>query len=215
MKNKIFKPFAQEHNAVTSNYAGTGLGLSIAKQLLDLMGATIKVESELGEGSSFIVDINFDIVEDEKAARLLRTRAEKELRLTPKLDGIKVLLVEDHPINAEIAMKLLNKAGCEVTWAENGKIGVDFFLHSEPFQFDAVLMDIRMPVMNGLDAAKAIRKLDREDARITPIIAMTANAYEEDIKASLESGMNAHLAKPFNPQGLYEALAKWVRQTKQ
>ncbi|MCI2056385.1 MAG: ATP-binding protein [Oscillibacter sp.] len=211
IKNKIFKPFAQEHNEVTSNYAGTGLGLSIVKQLLDLMGATIKVESELGEGTRFTVDIDFEVVDAEKAKQSIQAKQEKNGRVAPQLDGIRVLLVEDHPLNAQIAIKLLNKVGCEVTWAENGKLGVDEFLRSEPFQYNAVLMDIRMPVMNGLEAAKEIRRQERQDAKRVPIIAMTANAYEEDIRASLDAGMNAHLAKPFHPQKLYEELEKWVR----
>jgi CheY-like chemotaxis protein len=125
-----------------------------------------------------------------------------------------VLLVEDHPLNAEIAAKLLDRAGCAVTWAENGKLGADAFRCSDLFHFDAVLMDVRMPVMNGVEAAKEIRGMDRKDAKAVPIIAMTANAYEEDRKASLEAGMNAHLAKPFNPQELYETIEKCVRQTK-
>ncbi|MCI2056597.1 MAG: ATP-binding protein [Oscillibacter sp.] len=214
LKNGLFKPFAQEYNALTAGYAGTGLGLSIAKQLLDLMGGTIRVESELGEGTQFTVDIDFAIVADEKAKDLIRSKAEKTRTLAPELEGIRVLLVEDHPLNAEIAAKLLDRAGCAVTWAENGKLGADAFRCSDLFHFDAVLMDVRMPVMNGVEAAKEIRGMDRKDAKAVPIIAMTANAYEEDRKASLEAGMNAHLAKPFNPQELYETIEKCVRQTK-
>lgn len=208
LRNGIFKPFSQEHNGVTPVYAGTGLGLSIAKELLDLMGATIKVESEPGEGTTFTVDIDFEIVSDEKAEQFLESKEERESELEPKLDGIQVLLVEDHPLNAEIAIKLLEKVGCVVTWAENGKIGVDDFTKSEMFQYDVVLMDIRMPVMNGLEASKAIRRMDRSDAKSVPIIAMTANAYEDDIRASTEAGMNGYLTKPFNPQKLYETIGK-------
>lgn len=208
LKNGIFKPFSQEHNAITASYAGTGLGLSIAKQLLDLMGASVKVESELGEGTTFAVDIDFELVDNETAKKFIKSKEEKISMLAPKLDGTKVLLVEDHPLNAEIAIKLLEKAGCEVTWTENGMLGVDTYLRSDLFYYDAVLMDIRMPVKNGIDAAKEIREADREDAKSTPIIAMTANAYDEDIKASLDAGMNAHLAKPFDPRELYETLEK-------
>jgi CheY-like chemotaxis protein len=172
------------------------------------MGATIKVKSEPGEGTTFTVDIDFEIVSDEKAEQFLESKEEKESELEPKLDGIKVLLVEDHPLNAEIAIKLLEKVGCVVTWAENGKIGVDDFIKSDMFQYDAVLMDIRMPVMNGLEASKAIRRMDRSDAKSVPIIAMTANAYEDDIRASTEAGMNGYLTKPFNPQKLYETIGK-------
>lgn len=211
LKNGIFKPFSQDSNAVTSSYAGTGLGLSIAKQLLDLMGATISVESELGEGTTFTVDIDFDLVDEKEAKKALRSRKAGGMNMLPKLEGINVLLVEDHPLNAEIAEKLLESMGCSVVWAENGQIGVDMFRQSGPREYDVILMDIRMPVMNGLDAAKEIRGLDKEDARSIPIIAMTANAYEEDIKASFEAGMNAHLAKPFDPQRLCEEIGKWVR----
>lgn len=210
LEDGLFKPFCQEHNAITSNYAGTGLGLSIAKQLLDLMGGTVKVESELGEGTTFTVDIDFKLVDEEKVNRLIKERENQKLNILPKLEGVHVLLVEDHPLNAEIAIKLLEKAGCRVTWSENGKIGLDTYLRSEPFKYDVILMDIRMPVMNGLEATREIRRQDREDAQGIPIIAMTANAYDEDIKASLDAGMNAHLAKPFNPQQLYEEIGKLV-----
>jgi signal transduction histidine kinase/CheY-like chemotaxis protein len=213
LENGMFRPFSQEHNAFSAGYAGSGLGLSIAKQLLDLMGAHIQVESELGEGTKFTVDIDFELVEDEEAALQLRSVEERRFRLTPRLEGVRVLLVEDHPLNAEIATKLLERAGCQVTRAENGLLGVEAFCGAEPFHYDAVLMDIRMPELNGLEAARRIRGLDREDAGQVPIIAMTANAYEDDIRASLECGMNAHLAKPFQPQELYETLEKWVRQT--
>ena len=208
LKNGIFKPFSQEHNAITASYAGTGLGLSIAKQLLDLMGASVKVESELGEGTTFAVDIDFELVDNETAKKFIKSKKEKISMLAPKLDGTKILLVEDHPLNAEIAIKLLEKAGCEVTWTENGMLGVYAYLRSDLFHYDAVLMDIRMPVKNGIDAAREIREADREDAKSVPIIAMTANAYDEDIKASLDAGMNAHLAKPFDPGELYETLEK-------
>lgn len=210
LEHGIFKPFSQEHNSVTSNYAGTGLGLSIVKQLLDLMGATIKVESELGEGSTFIVDIDFELIAPEIAEKSLRAKEEKKLKPAPQLAGVKILLVEDHPLNAQIAMKLLTKMGCKVTWAENGKIGVDTFLKEKPSFFDIILMDIRMPVLNGLEAAQAIRKSERSDAKRIPILAMTANAYEEDVKASLAAGMNAHIAKPFDPQQLYETIEEFL-----
>lgn len=210
LKNGIFKPFSQEHNEVVSSYAGTGLGLSISKQLLDLMGATIKVESELGTGTTFTVDVNFEVVDVESAQKIIKAKENNNSRFEPKLEGLKILLIEDHPLNAEIAERLLTKVGCQVTWAKNGKVGVDTFLESEPFYYDAVLMDIRMPIMNGLEASRAIRSLSRKDAPIIPIIAMTANAYREDIEASLAAGMNAHLAKPFNPHELYEEIGKWV-----
>lgn len=210
LQDGLFKPFCQEHNSVTSDYAGTGLGLSIAKQLLDLMGGTVKVESELGEGTTFTVDIDFKLVDEEKVRSLIQAKEKQKLNILPKLEGIHVLLAEDHPLNAEIAIKLLEKTGCKVNWAENGKIALDTYLRSDPFRFDVILMDIRMPVMNGLEAAAEIRKQDREDADTIPIIAMTANAYDEDIKASLDAGMNAHLAKPFNPQQLYEVIGQLI-----
>ena len=214
LEQGIFKPFSQEHNSITSNYGGTGLGLSIVKQLIDLMGATIKVESELGEGSSFIVDIDFELVPKEIAERSLKAKEDKKTNPVQQLTGVKILLVEDHPLNAEIAIKLLTKMGCRVKWAENGQVGVDTFLKEKPDYFDLILMDIRMPVLNGLDAAKAIRKTDRSDAKTIPIIAMTANAYEDDVEASLAAGMNAHIAKPFDPQDLYEKIEEFLPQKK-
>lgn len=177
LKNGIFKPFSQEHNEITASCEGTGLGLSITKQIVELMGASIKVESKLGVGTKFTVDIDFETVnEDEAAKTQAAEKIEKDAALE-KIKGKSVLLAEDHPLNAQIAKKLLEKPGCIVAWAKDGKEAVDMFRASKEHEYDVILMDIRMPVLNGLEAAKQIRALDRPDAKTVPIIAVTANAY--------------------------------------
>ncbi|MEA4854323.1 MAG: transporter substrate-binding domain-containing protein [Christensenella sp.] len=206
LKNGIFKPFSQEYNQLTPQNEGTGLGLSIAKQLAELLHATIRVESAKGVGTKFIVDIDFEVVQSEKAIQNEEEENKQKESDMKRLNGRRILLVEDHPINAQIAKKLLEKAGGEVVWVKNGKAGVEQFQRYDIDGCDAILMDIRMPGMDGLEAAKAIRELPREDAKRVPIIALTANAYEEDIKNALAAGMNAHLAKPVEPQKLYLTL---------
>ena len=208
IQNRLFKPFSQEHSEVTAQYAGSGLGLSIVKSLVDLMGGTIQVESELGSGTTFIIDIDFERVSQEDVEKYLAKEDKKQNAVVQSISGCRVLLVEDHPLNAEIAKKLLEKAGCTIDWAKNGQEGVDVFSKSNIHFYDVILMDIRMPVMDGLEAARAIRALNRKDAKTVPIIAMTANAYEEDVKKSLDAGMNAHLAKPIDPKELYKTIAK-------
>lgn len=214
LANGIFKPFSQESNAVSSNYAGSGLGLSIAKSLVELMGGRIEVESELGVGTTFAVYLDFERVEEKEAKGLLKAKKKEKENVSTSLQGKKVLLAEDHPLNAEIAKKLLQKVGCEVSWAKDGKEAVALFEKTPAHSFDVILMDIRMPNMDGLEAAKKIRSLSNEDAARIPIIAMTANAYEEDIKASIQAGMNAHLGKPIVPQNLYETIAENIVEYK-
>lgn len=209
IKNKLFQPFTQEHNALTDTYAGTGLGLSIVKSLVDMMGATISVESELGVGTKFTVDIDLEVVDESEVANANKDVGENS-QLIEKLEGINILLAEDHPLNAEIATRLLEKVGCKVTWAKDGKECNDIFNASDAHEFDVVLMDIRMPVMDGLEAAKKLRASSHPDAQSVPIIAMTANTYAEDIQDSLDAGMNAHLAKPIEPAELYEVIGKYV-----
>ncbi|MDD3368500.1 MAG: response regulator [Lachnospiraceae bacterium] len=208
LEKGIFKPFSPEYNTVTASYAGTGLGLSIAKRLVELMGGTIFVESEQGVGTKFTVAIDFERVEASEVTQTASEDAQKQSAARGGLRGKKILLAEDHPLNAEIATKLLKKAGCEVTWAQNGEECLETYSSSETKQYDIILMDIRMPLMDGLETAKAIRALDRADAGEIPIIAMTANAYEDDIKLSLAAGMNGHLAKPIDPKALYEKIAE-------
>ena len=204
----MFQPFCQEHNEVTGQYAGSGLGLSIVKSLTDLMGGTISVESELGTGTTFIVDLDFEKASAEEIKQLEENKKTKDENVVHSLAGTKILLVEDHPLNAEIAMRLLKKVGCNVEWTKNGQEGVDAFSNSPEGFYHLILMDIRMPVMDGYEAAKHIRAMNREDAKTVPIIAMTANAYESDVKECMDAGMNEHIAKPIEPQKLYEAIAR-------
>lgn len=212
MRNHLFKPFSQEISTVSSQYAGSGLGLSIAKSLVEMMGGHIEAESELGAGTTFSVYLDFVRVTEKEAK--IATEKEQNARfiLSEELVGKHILLVEDHPLNAQIAKKILENAHCIVTWAENGQEGVTLFDQSEINEYDAILMDIRMPVLNGLEAAAAIRALKRKDAKKIPIIAMTANAYDEDVQKSLAAGMNSHLAKPIESAKLYETLVSLINK---
>lgn len=202
-----FEAFSQENNEVTSNYAGTGLGLPIVKHLVELMGGTIQLESAPGQGTTATVYLDFERVSQHQAPIKSKPTVHAELR------GKRVLVCEDHPLNAQIARKLLEKEGILVTAAADGKAALEQFAASPVGSFNAVLMDIRMPVMNGLEATRAIRALDRPDAAKVPILAMTANAFEEDVQACLSAGMNAHLAKPVEPQGLIAMLQAFVGST--
>ncbi len=204
--DKIFDSFSQEiqgDDASRTNYIGTGLGMAITKKLVDLMGGTIQVRSEQGRGSCFTVEIGFDIDENVDRAQIPRVKKQ------PDVAGMKVLLVEDNELNMEIAVELLSAEGIHVTCANNGREGCDAVLNSPPGTFDAVLMDIMMPVMNGYEATAAIRSSDRPDAANIPIIAMTANAYAEDIRHALSVGMNDHVAKPIDLDRLLCALSKY------
>lgn len=195
---KIWESFTQENNRNHNKYKGTGLGMTITKKLVDLMGGVIAVESELGVGSRFIVEVTFDI--NKYPPKEIRQETESGL------NGTKVLLVEDIELNMEIAKIMLEEEGVNVTTAENGQLAVNIFSNSQESTFDAILMDIRMPVMDGLAAAKTIRALPRVDAATIPIIAMTADAYDEDIRKAVEAGMNAHLAKPVKQDKLSQTL---------
>ena len=203
---RIFEPFAQEQKKETANIVGTGLGLAIVKQLVELMGGSISVESQLGQGTAFTVLLDFNIVVDYEPAEAV------EAVSLDILQGKKVLLCEDNPINTEIAVLILEKQGIQVVAAENGREGTQFFMDSDIGEFAAVLMDEQMPVMDGFQAASAIRHLTRPDAGGIPIVALTGNAYEEDVQRSLEAGMDAHLLKPFDPEQLCETLARLIRQ---
>ena len=203
----IFDPFAQEGNDARSVYQGTGLGMAIVKELVDGMGGTVRVNSQPGKGSVFEIEIPFEIAQPER--KIPESAPQKEEKAS--IHGMRLLLVEDNALNAEIAKMLLTDAGAQITWVENGKQALDRFSQEPPGTFDGILMDIMMPVMDGIAATKAIRALDRNDAKTVPIIAMTANAFEEDARKCLDAGMNAHLAKPLDIQKLVEVLARCVR----
>ncbi len=208
INTKLFQPFSQERNEVTEQYAGSGLGLSIVKKLVELMGGKIEVQSELGVGTTFTIYLDFERINEEEVQKEVTSREQDQKETFEELRGRKILLAEDHPLNAEIAIKLLEKIGCSVTWTHDGKECADTFLSSHINEFDVILMDIRMPIMSGLEAADCIRKSDRADAKKIPIIAMTANAYADDIKKSLKAGMNAHLSKPIDIKKMYQTIAQ-------
>lgn len=204
----MFQPFTQENNEFTAQVQGTGLGLSITKSLVELMGGEIEIDSEPGRGTSIKVTLSFEVA-------LGREVDETKKRQQEELDEVilenrRILLVEDHPLNTEIAKRLLEKKKMIVFTADNGRNGVDKFASSDVGFFDAVLMDIRMPEMDGLTATRKIRELEREDARRVPIIAMTANAYEEDVRLSREAGMDSHLSKPIKPDKLFQLLSEML-----
>ncbi len=198
----MFEPFTQEVSTVEATLAGTGLGLSIVKGLMDAFNGDIKIKSKKGKGSEFNLKIPFEIGEARKSVE----RKSEEIDLS----GIKALLVEDNDINRMIATELLEKKDIFVTTANNGVEAIEYFNNSEEGYFDVILMDIRMPVMNGLKATRAIRSMDRADAKTVPIIAMTANAFESDIQASWEAGLDYHLSKPIDPHKLYEVIDEFV-----
>ena len=202
---QIFQPFTKENDGMTGRYGGTGIGLSIARKQAELMGGDIAATSEPGKGSTFTVTIPFAVA----PAQPKEEEEEPEAELPP-LAGCRILIVEDTDENAEIVADLLELEDAGSERAENGQIAVDMFSASAAGYYDAVLMDLRMPVMDGLEATRRIRALDRADARQVPIIALSANAFDSDIQKSLESGMNAHLAKPADAELLYGTIRKWI-----
>ena len=202
----IFDTFTREQNTTINRIQGTGLGLAITARLIQLMGGNISVKSRLGEGSEFTVWLDLEVLASPVATE--DTQAEEP----PDLAGRSVLLVEDNDINAEIAGMILQQYGLRVERAENGKRGVEMVTERGVGGFDAVLMDIQMPVMNGYEATMAIRNLGEDYYRSLPIIAMSANAFDDDVRACLNSGMNAHLAKPFQPDTLITLLGRYILQ---
>lgn len=202
MQTRLFRPFEQESATTAQKYGGSGLGLSIAKNLVELMSGSISAKSKKGEGTTFVLSIPFDI------DRTLKEDQEKQAvgKMEYDFSGRKVLLAEDTKFNAEVATELLHLVHMEVDCAKDGKEAVEMFEKSDAGTYTAIFLDIQMPVMNGYDAARAIRKLDREDAHRIAIYAMTANSYTEDVSAALNAGMNGHIAKPIDAQTLYEIL---------
>ena len=205
-QKRIFEPFAQEHAGSRTKFAGTGLGMPITKKLVEKMGGTISFESKEGTGTTFVIRIPFQIDAD------MKDRTETEEKTETSIQGLHVLLTEDNELNMEIAEFVLQNEGAVVTKAWNGQKAVDIFRKSRPGEFDVILMDIMMPVMNGYEAAKMIRSLDREDAKVIPIIAMTANAFTEDKMRAKEAGMDEHIAKPVDGKLLVKVINELVKR---
>ena len=207
-KDTIFDAFTRAESSMTNKIQGTGLGMAIAKNLVEAMGGTIDVESELGQGSCFEVLIDLRIAEDRFVSSA--EQVEKDEPAGNVLKGMRFLCAEDNELNAEILMELLKIEGAECTICENGKRVLEAFEQSAPGDYEMILMDVQMPVMNGYEATKAIRRSSHELAKTIPIIAMTANAFSEDIQHSLAAGMNAHVSKPVE----MKVLEKTIRSIK-
>lgn len=199
----LYEPFSREEQQVEGASSGTGLGASIAKQLVELMGGTMSFTSALGRGTTFTICLPFEKCERSEIPQAVRVDAVD----VDAVRGLRVLLVEDNELNAEIAQFTLDRAGAVVVHVKDGESAVETFAASAPHEYDVVLMDIMMPGIDGLEATRRIRALDREDAATTPIIAVSANAFADDRRLSREAGMNAHLSKPVSSRELVEALA--------
>ncbi len=216
--DKLFEPFEQEHAGVAHEFGGTGLGLSIVKRFAEMMGGSVKLQSVFGEGSTFSVHIPFSTVEgarpivwkkDLTASNLAASETKYDFR------GKRILLAEDNELNREIAVELLgSETGAQIVEAEDGQQAVELFQQSEPGHFDLILMDIQMPRMDGCEATKAIRAMERPDAKTVPILAMTANAFAEDAERSLQAGMDAHISKPLEITTVYATLNEILSRQK-
>ncbi len=225
-QQRIFEAFEQEDASTARKHGGSGLGLAIVQNLVNMMGGRVSLKSAVGEGSTFTVELPFGVVDEETATRAadapsavaigadLTSGKGEDHASQPRsrfqkhdFSGKRVLVAEDVALNAEVIVKLLKMAGADVVCAEDGKEALDAFRKSAPNTFDAVLMDINMPVMDGYESARAIRALERHDARTIPIFALSANVFTEDVAKSMSSGMNGHLAKPIDVDALYETLA--------
>ena len=200
----IFEAFERERSKTVEGIQGTGLGTAITKSFVDMMGGTIYVDTELGKGTEFIINLPFEKGEE------VKTAAENE---TFDFTGMRILVAEDNPVNFEIAKLVLSKAGFEVDSAEDGAVALEKVRSSEPGRYDVVLMDFNMPNMSGLEAAEAIRALDDEKRASVPIVAMTANAFAEDVQAALDAGMNAHISKPIDVPGMLATLREVLART--
>ena len=201
-QERVFRSFEQSSNPNPSKQQGTGLGLSISNRLIQMMGSSIQLESEPGKGSTFSFIISLrpgENMEDEKE--------DEEI----SFEGFHVLVVEDNELNAEIAQSLLEDRDFEVDCVYDGAQAVERIRTTEPGTYDVILMDIMMPVMDGLDATRAIRAMEREDCHTIPIVAMSANAFDDDLKKSVECGMNGHLSKPVEVDKLYRMLNEVIR----
>ena len=201
-QDRVFRSFEQASGTNPSKQQGTGLGLSISSRLIQMMGSNIQLNSEPGKGSTFSFSIPLALGEDQE------DEIQKE---TISFQGYRVLVVEDNELNSEIAQCLLEERGFEVDCVYDGAEATERIRTTKPGTYDVILMDIMMPVMNGLEAARAIRSMDREDCHTIPIIAMSANAFDDDLKKSVECGMNGHLSKPVEVDKLYRTLDEVIR----
>lgn len=202
----MYESFSQEDENVKYMYQGSGLGLSIVYQLVTHMGGTIEVTSKKGIGTKFVVTLPY------KIDYTVYENSPNPGEVGFDLNGMNILLVEDNPLNPEIAYCLLEEAGANMSSVENGKQAVDVFAESKPGTFDLILMDLQMPVMNGIEATETIRAMEREDAKTIPIIAMTANAFTEDALRCKKAGMNEHIAKPINIDKVIKTILDCVRR---
>lgn len=211
----IFDTFSQENSSAAGSYGSTGLGMAITKSIVELMNGTISVESEKGKGTTFTVTVTLE----ESAAKNSETAGGEEAQsgcgkkygsTGTDLTGCRILLAEDVPVNAEIVKMILGMRKIEVDTAENGKIAAEMFASHDPGYYAAILMDMRMPVMDGLESTRVIRSMERPDAGTIPIIALTANAFDDDVQRSLQAGLNAHLSKPVKPEQLYQTLEELI-----
>ena len=201
---RLFEAFSQEETGSTTRYGGSGLSLAVTRRMVELMGGTVEVQSQKNVGTVFTLTIPLRCVRETS-----QPRQEEAEKIT--LEGKRILIVEDLPENAEIVADLLELEGAETERAENGQVAVEMMEKSADSYYDAILMDLRMPVMDGLEATRRIRALNRKDARTVPIIALTANSFEADVRASLSAGMDAHLPKPADAEMLYDTLKEHIR----
>ncbi len=197
----IFEPFSQENQGARSQYAGCGLGMAIVKKLIDEMDGNISIDSEIGKGSRFVITLPFEMTSAE-------VEKEQNQDLTKKLYGVKILLAEDNALNVEVASSMLEDLGANVTAVDNGKKALEEFKNQPAGSFNAILMDLMMPQMDGYAATRAIRGINREDAKEIPIIAVTANAFFEDRQKALDAGMNDHISKPIDVNKMVEVILK-------
>lgn len=202
-QERVFRSFEQASGNNPAKHQGTGLGLSISSRLIQMMGSNIQLESEPGEGSTFSFCIPLRMGENAEST---------EQRDEVSFEGCRVLVVEDNELNSEIAQSLLEERGFLVDCVYDGSQAVERIRETQPGTYDVILMDIMMPVMDGLDATRAIRAMEREDCRTVPIVAMSANAFDDDLKKSVECGMNGHLSKPVEVDKLYQTLDQVIRR---
>jgi CheY-like chemotaxis protein/nitrogen-specific signal transduction histidine kinase len=209
---RLFEPFSQEDPSTKTKFGSTGLGMSITKSIVEMMDGDITVESKKNEGTTFTVTVTLlkASSEEEDAVRKAKLAESDAGEEKISLQGLRVLLAEDIEINAEIAKMILSSEGMETEHALNGKEAVEMYEKNPPHYYDAILMDMRMPEMDGLEATRFIRAMDKLDAKTIPIIALTANAFQEDVQRSLQAGLNAHLSKPIEPNQLKDTLRELI-----